>query len=120
MSFRQKLGLDPVTTTKLADFLSGKPESKLDEIDLFLMMRGDIQTKEGVNLIQFLSLVGHPDGFNSDVARFVLNVVLASGIGLNGKRSELIAAVMSQGNIQNEQQRNLYDFSGVRKDKDDD
>lgn len=102
MSFRNKLGLDPTTTGKLADFLGGKPTKELSDIDLYLMMRSDIQTKEGINLIQFLSLVGHKDGFNSDIARLMLNVVLASGVGIKGKRAELVAAVMSMGNIQNE------------------
>lgn len=108
MGFRQKLGLDPTSTKELTTFLGGKDELKGE---LFLNMRSDIRTREQANAIMFFTMVGHPDLFNGDVARVVRDQLLTMSIGFQGKRAELIAAVMSRGNIQNEKQTNKYDFS---------
>lgn len=111
MSFRNKLGLDPTTTKELSTFLGGK-DDLADE--LFLNMRSDIRTTEQANANMYFSIVGHPKGFNSDIARVVRDILLSSSIGFQGKRAALIAAVMAQGNIQNEDRKNTYDFRAER------
>ena len=117
MSFRQKLGLDPSTQKELSVFLGGKDELANE---LFLNMRSDIRTTEQANAIMFFSIIGHPDIFNSDVARVVRDQLLSMSIGFQGKRAELIAAVMAQGNIQNERQSNVFDFGDRSSKRDDD
>lgn len=115
MTFRQRLGLDPTTTKELSTFLGGKDDLSNP---LFLMMRSDIRTPEHANAVTFFSIVGHEKGFNSDVARVVRDILLSMSVGFKGKRAELIAQVMAQGNIQNERQSTSFDFSRVREEKD--
>lgn len=115
MSFRKQLGLDPTTTKELSTFLGGKDE--LDK-ELFLNMRSDIRTTEMANAIMFFSVLGDPNIFNSDVARVVRDQLLSMSIGFKGKRAELIAQVMAQGNIQNERQTTSFDFSRSSEEKD--
>ena len=118
MSFRQRLGLDPTTTKELSTFLGGK--DGLNE-SLFLNMRGDIRTTELANALMFFSVVGHEDIFNSDVARVVRDQLLSMSIGFKGKRAELVAAVMSMGNIQNERRvpTGHFEFTdGAKQEKD--
>jgi len=118
VSFRSKLGLDPTTTKELSTFLGGKDDLAAE---LFLNMRSDIRTTDQANAIMFFSIIGHEDIFNSDVARVVRDQLLSMSIGFQGKRAELIAAVMSMGNIQNERRvpTGHFEFTdGSKQDKD--